>query len=216
MGKSDPRRFVSVPHSPPRRETLSLILAAQNSYNTCLTLATWFIPCSSALLICHARREWRKRTFPRGQHCFLLAAFFKASQTLPFHTLDQCSTSRALIQTGTENCNFIPPITLSTKGHATISPTPSSCIPWDICFRGTRFMSRDTPLIGWYEINCIVCDTADTKNTFVYLNGDRLSTKMQVQSVGSCYWTLSCLHWGIPYFSCTFLGPIYSTLYTHV
>lgn len=41
----------------------------------------------------------------------------------------------------------------------------------------------------------------------VYLNGDRLSTKMQVQSISSRYQTLSCLCWGSTCFSCTLPAP---------
>ena len=115
------------------------------SFNPVQTMATWFIPCSPALLGCQARRERRKEHEHISKRTTLLLTgciFQSKPDTAPPCIRSISTTSRALIQRGTSKYNFIPPITLSTKGHATISQTPSSCIPWDICFRRIRFKSR--------------------------------------------------------------------------
>lgn len=106
-------------------------------------------------------------TFPRGQHCSLLAEFFKVSQTLPFHNIGSVQHQQSSNSGGYLKIQLYSyQLPFLQKVMPPISTTPSSCIPWDICFRGTRFKRRDTPLIWWHEINCIFCNTTDAKNTF--------------------------------------------------
>lgn len=122
-------------------------------FNLVRMIATWFIPCSPALLGCQARRERRKEHEHISKRTMLLLAgciFQSKPDTAPPCIRSISTTSRALIQRGTSKYNFIPPITLSTKGRITISQIPSSCIPWDICFRRMRFKSRHTGKLPYH------------------------------------------------------------------
>lgn len=138
MGKLDLRGRGSVPQplscSSPRCKTLEFDNSElQWPFLTSVEImAAWFAPCSLALLSCQAGRERRKEHEHISKRTTLLLAgciFQSKPNTAPPRSRSISTTSTALVQRGTSKYNFIPPITFSTKGRATIWQTSSSCTP---------------------------------------------------------------------------------------